>query len=58
MKTNELTLQEIADHYGVSYVAVSNWIKNGLKFSTKKKIGRKPYKVSTIKNVESYLKQR
>ena len=55
---NTKTLQEIADHFGVTYTTVSNWVGQGLKFETKRKIGKKPFKVTTIKNVESFLKQR
>lgn len=55
---NKLSLQEAADYYGVSYVAVSNWIKDGLKFEYQKVIGKKKRKVTTLANLREYLEHK
>lgn len=52
------TVQEIAKMFGVTKVAVYNWIKDGLKYSTKKVIGRKEYIVIDPADILEYHKSK
>jgi len=49
------TVQQTADRYGVTYMAVQHWIKKGLKFSTVREIGRKEYRVLDENDVKEFL---
>lgn len=52
------TINEIADKYGVSHVAVRVWIKDGLKFDVEKIAGRKPRMILKEEDVIEYLKSK
>jgi len=51
----KLTVQEIANKYGVTYQAVWLWIKKGLKVSTVREIGKKEYRVIDENDVAEFL---
>lgn len=51
----KLTVQETADQRGVTTMAVYHWIKNGLKTSTRKVIGKKQHIVIDPKDVDDFL---
>lgn len=51
----ELSVAEVAKKYGVTTMAVRHWMKKGLPFSTKKIIGRKPFKVIKESDLDSFL---
>lgn len=51
----KLTVQEIADMYGVTHVAVRQWIKKGLSYETEKVIGIKPRMIIDPNDVEKFL---
>ena len=50
------TVQEIADMFGVSHVAVRNWIKGGLPYKKEKVIGIKARMI--IDPTDVYIYQR
>jgi len=52
------TVIEISTHFGVSEQSIRNWIKDGLKVSWKKEIGRKPYILIDPKDVEEYHRKK
>lgn len=52
----QMTVNEIAKLYGVTYAGVVTWINKGLKYETEKVIGIKPRKVINPKDVDDFLK--
>lgn len=52
---NKLTVAETAEARGVTSMAVRYWIKNGLKFSTRREIGKKEHIVIDPKDVDKHL---
>ena len=59
MNKNKLkSAAELADHFGVTSTTIRNWFSSGLKHESKYIVGRKAFKVSTIKKVEKYLKDK
>ena len=53
-----ITFPQVAKKLKVTYTTVSNWAKDGLRFEVEKRIGHKPRKVTTMKNVYEYLEAR
>lgn len=55
----KMTLKEIAEHYGVTTMAVRYWIKDGkIETETEKVIGIKPRIVVEHELIKSYLKSK
>ena len=52
------TVKEIAEMYGVTDVAVRQWLKNGLPYKKEKVIGVKTRTIINPKDVELYHKQK
>ncbi len=52
------TIQEVANHYGVTYTAVRKWIDKGLPYTVKKSIGRKPTMMLDLADVEAFHKSK
>jgi hypothetical protein len=50
----ELSVKELAEHYGVSRTAVYNWIRAGLPARWVKVIGKNPYRVINPDDVEKF----
>lgn len=46
---------EIAEVLGVSKTAIYNWFEEGLRYEIKHIIGRKPFKVTTVKEIERFM---
>jgi predicted DNA-binding protein YlxM (UPF0122 family) len=53
-----LTVADIAEKYSISRQAVYKWIDAGLIYSTVCEIGKKPYKLISIENLNYFLKNR
>jgi transposase-like protein len=49
-------VQEIANEFGVTTMAVYLWIRKGLPYDTKKEIGKKEYKVIDPNDVYKFLR--
>jgi predicted site-specific integrase-resolvase len=49
------TVQETADRYEVTYMAVQKWIEKGLPYTTERVIGKKERRVLDEKDVEDFL---
>lgn len=56
MKKEFYTVDEIADIYNVTGMAVRHWINKGLPYEVEKVIGIKPRIVIKLEEVEEYLK--
>ena len=52
------TVAEIAEQFGVTKVAVYNWMKDGLQYKTEKIIGRKPQVIIDPNDVVEYHKSK
>lgn len=52
------TVQGIADKFGVSGVAVRNWLKDGLPYKLEKIIGRKTRIIIDVADVYNYHKSK
>lgn len=53
-----LTVQEIANLYGVTRMAVYNWIKDGLPYKKEKICGIKPYYIIDPDDVDAYHRRK
>ncbi len=52
------TIKQVADHYGVSYMAVRNWVKDGLPYTVQKVVGLKPRMMLDMDDVGEYLESK
>ncbi len=58
MEREKFKVSEIAKMLGVSKIAVYNWLKDGLDYEWDSKIGARPYRVISLKDVEEYMDKR
>ena len=56
--TTEYTVRELADKLNISTSAVYKWLKNGLKYAIKYKIGQRPFKIINIDDLNDFIKNK